>query len=338
VKIESIELAELGENELAVWRGLIDADAGFGSPFLTPTYCRIVATHRPRNRVALLHDGPDLVGFLPYGRDHEQVGLPIGAPMNDAQALIASRQLELDLPELVRDLGARVWRFDHLLPGQEAFADFVESWHSSPTIDLARGVDAYHESVREHSHGLLKKTGKKRRQLGREVGPVTFEWHSSDAALLDTLIEWKSRQYQRTHVHDLFASSWPRAALHEFHESNAAECAGVLSVVRAGDRLVALNFAIRRGPVLHSWFGAYDPALAKYSPGLVLLLDRAAAGPAHGVALIDLGRGDQDFKRRVANGEYLVGDGRVPARGRTYRAVLLAKHPGWLARRVRSFI
>jgi CelD/BcsL family acetyltransferase involved in cellulose biosynthesis len=336
VKVARVAPRELGEAEFGAWRELIGSDTRFWSPFLTPRFSQIIGEHRPDSRVAVLEDGPRVVGFLPYERDPERVGLPLGGGMNDAQAMIAPRDLEWDLAGLVRRLGLRVWRFDHLLPDQALFSQFHETRHSSPTVDLSDGLDAYRAAVREQS-SVLQQTARKRRQIDRDIGPVTFEWQSTDPGLLDTLIRWKALQYERTNVHNLFAAPWSVAALHEFFESDDPECSGLLSVLRAGDRVLAVHFGVTRGPVLHYWFPAYDAEHSTFSPGLVLLLDMITAAPDHGISLVDLGRGDQGYKRRVANDEYLVAEGRVPARGRVYRAALLTRHPAWLGRRVQSW-
>jgi CelD/BcsL family acetyltransferase involved in cellulose biosynthesis len=209
-------------------------------------------------------------------------------------------------------------------------------FHPSPTIDLADGLESYRSDVRKRSTSVLQRTASRRRQLDREVGPVVFERRSGDAALLDMLIHWKSNQYQRTKAVDLFRTSWPRAVLHELHETTDDECEGVLSVLRAGDHVVALDFNLRRADVLHSWFLAYNPEYSKYSPGLVLLLEHVNTASEHGIGLIDLGRGNQDYKRRLSNGVYRVGEGQVPSVGRAYRAALLARHPGWIGRRLQS--
>jgi CelD/BcsL family acetyltransferase involved in cellulose biosynthesis len=295
-----------------------------------------MAAHRPEHRVAVLEVGGRTVGLLPYFPSSERVALPVGEPMNDAQALLAARDVEYDPRQLVRQLGVRDWRFNHLLPDQPGLSGYARSWHPSPTIDLTGGLEAYRADVREHSSSVLKRTASRRRQLDREVGPVVFERRSADPALLDTLIRWKSNQYQRTNVHDLFTTTWPRAVLHELHETDDADCEGVLSVLRAGDHVVALDFNLRRRDVLHSWFLAYNPDYSKYSPGLVLLLEHVNTSQEHGLRLIDLGRGQQDYKQRLSNGSYHVGEGQVPALGRAYRAALLARHPGWLVRRLQS--
>ena len=53
---------------------------------------------------------------------------------------------------------------------------------------------------------------------------------------------------------------------------------------------------MRSGGVLHVWFPTYDPALAKYSPGLVLWLELARAAADLGLWQFDLGKGQERYK------------------------------------------
>jgi CelD/BcsL family acetyltransferase involved in cellulose biosynthesis len=66
--------------------------------------------------------------------------------------------------------------------------------------------------------------------------------------------------------------------------------------------------------VLACWFPAYDPAFSKYSPGLVLHLRMAEAAAADGIAYLDLGRGQKEYKDSLKTRELDVFEGRVALR------------------------
>jgi CelD/BcsL family acetyltransferase involved in cellulose biosynthesis len=85
--------------------------------------------------------------------------------------------------------------------------------------------------------------------------------------------------------------------------------AGVLSTLHAGDHLLAAHFGIRSGPVLHWWFPVYDPQFSALAPGWMLLRELVSAAPALGITRIDLGRGDDEYKRRAKTGETVVCQG-----------------------------
>jgi len=66
--------------------------------------------------------------------------------------------------------------------------------------------------------------------------------------------------------------------------------------------------------LLHWWFPAYDPSLAKYSPGRILLLELLQAAESNGVHKIDLGRGVVGYKSRAMTGAVTIAEGKADLR------------------------
>jgi CelD/BcsL family acetyltransferase involved in cellulose biosynthesis len=66
--------------------------------------------------------------------------------------------------------------------------------------------------------------------------------------------------------------------------------------------------------VLTCWFPAYDPAYARFSPGLLLHLRMAEAAAADGIAYLDLGRGQKQYKDSLKTRELSVSEGWVTRR------------------------
>src|SRR5262249_44877180 len=125
------------------------------------------------------------------------------------------------------------------------------------------------------------------------------------------LFRLKSDQYLRTGRRDVVGDPWARAVLTEIFRAREAGFAGVLSVLRAGTRAVALHLGMRSATILHYWFPAYDREYAHCSPGLILLAELARAAAASGLASIDLGKGDATYKRRFATGSIALLEGRI---------------------------
>ena len=75
--------------------------------------------------------------------------------------------------------------------------------------------------------------------------------------------------------------------------------------------MLAAHFGIRSGGVLHWWFPVYDPQFATFAPGWILLRELIGAAPDLGVTRIDLGRGDDEYKRRAKTGDTIVCQGLV---------------------------
>jgi CelD/BcsL family acetyltransferase involved in cellulose biosynthesis len=66
--------------------------------------------------------------------------------------------------------------------------------------------------------------------------------------------------------------------------------------------------------LLHYWFPAYDVGLGKYSPGNNLVLFLLQQANDHGVACIDLGKGDEDYKLAISTQSVPLAEGVVETR------------------------
>ena len=65
MRISVVHPAELGQAEIAQWRSFQYDTPLLANPFLSPDFTIAVGQVRPGARVAVLHDGPDVAGFLP---------------------------------------------------------------------------------------------------------------------------------------------------------------------------------------------------------------------------------------------------------------------------------
>ena len=129
--------------------------------------------------------------------------------------------------------------------------------------------------------------------------------------MLDTLLEWKERQYRRTRASNVFRIRWRRRLLEHLlqHADEAFSC--LLSVLYVADRPIAINYSLRSRAVLHSWFPAYDTSFARYSPGTLLFIQIFKAATTLGVRRIDLGKGFGVHKQRYATGASIVLEGTI---------------------------
>jgi CelD/BcsL family acetyltransferase involved in cellulose biosynthesis len=312
VQVRVVRPGDLGDAELEIWRAFQRADPTLASPFLTPEFAMAVDGARDDARVGVVEeDGGGAFAFFPFSTEDGCTGGPLGASICDAQALVARVGAEFDPVALVHGVGLDVWSFDHLLTTQTAFEPFHSALHRAPTVSLADGLDAYLASVRNASKDVLPQVARRRRKLGREVGDVAFEWHTVERDVLDTLFAWKSAQYRETGVWDRFDQPWIVDVVRRLACTAADGVSGLLSTLRAGDELVAVHFGLLGRDRLSWWFPVYNAEFARYSPGLILLLDLVAEAAARGITLVDLGRGEHHYKLRVATGAYLVAEGAV---------------------------
>jgi CelD/BcsL family acetyltransferase involved in cellulose biosynthesis len=302
---------ELGRPEQVRWRSFA-RESSLSSPFLSWPFAESIGEVRDDARVAIFRDSSEVCGFLGFQISSDRTGRPIGATISDAQAVVASLGWTFDARRLIDAAGLSTWRFDHLTLQQAAFFPYHQRLHRSPVVDLAKGYDAFVQEVGTHSKDLLAQVSRRRRKLEREVGPVVCEWRSSQMdGDLQSLWRWKSDQYARDGTWDRFAEPWITEALRLLARSRDPSCTGLLTSVRAGNQLVATHFGLLGTDRLCWWFPAYNPDFARYSPGLILLLDIIAESARRQIPMLDLGRGEHGYKLRATRRFYEVAEGEV---------------------------
>lgn len=314
MQISVVRPSELGRAEIAAWHSLQNKTACFANPFLSPEFTVAVGRLRPGARVAVLADGPDIVGFFPFERRGLGVGVPIGAGLTDCQGVIHAPGLDWDPRTLLRACEISVWQFDHLVAGQRPFERYHAAVAPSPIIDLAGGFEAYYAGLRSSSPQFCKDVARRARKLARDSGELRFVVDSRNAADLRTLMAWKSDQYRRTGRYDRFSRPWIVALLDSLLGTHSGRFSGLLSVLYAGDVPVAAHFGLRSGHVLAHWFPAYDTRFGRYSPGLIQHLRMAEETAAAGVHLIDLGTGAMRYKETLKSADLFVAEGIVTRR------------------------
>lgn len=262
-------------------------------------------------RVAVVGEGAGN-GFLPFqfgGGD----GTPLAHGVSDFHGIVAEDASGWDAAELVAACGLRSWSFHHVPTSQKLFQPHRRAVWPCPWMDLSAGFEAYAARLRGAGSTVVAKLAAAERRMERDLGPLRFEAHTSDAAVLRALMRWKSAQYRAWGAKDRFAEGWELDLLRRLLEVQTPDFAGTLSALFAGDELLAAHLGMRSLHNWHYWFPAYDPRFARYSPGLVLLLRMAQWAPAAGLRRIDLGKGEEPYKRRLGSAESSVASGRVVA-------------------------
>lgn len=285
------------------WISHLRADSRLSSPFFRPEFTDIVGRARRDTHVAVVDDG---VAFLPFHREafNAGVGRPVGAYLSDYHGVICAPDYAFDPMALVRGMGLSAWEFNHLPATQTAFQRWVTLQAESTQVDLSRW---------EHGSPKLSEENRKRRKLGRDLGALELEFNSKDPAVFRQLLDWKSDQYVRTGMKDATKDAWAMQVLTDILACDDPAFSGVMSVLRAGGRIVAIHFGMRSGGVLHSWIPAYDISISQYSAGIILLMTLLDEAADHGVRTFDFGRGDAFYKSRLSNGAVLLSEGVVNA-------------------------
>lgn len=309
MRVRVVTPSELGGPELDRWSVLLGADALCASPCLSAEFVRLAADAQHGVRVGILEEGGRIVGFFPHQRDRLRVGRPAGGSLNDFQGVLVEPGVGWDAGDLIRRSGLAAWIFSRVPAAQQPLHPYLIARASFMSIDLTRGYEAW-ESAKSHGLGL-RRLARKGRKLERDTGALRFDLHDPDPRLLDRLMAWRVARYARNGYHDLFAIPAARRLIRGVHAAATPDFGALMSVLRAGDRPVAIHFGLRWRHVCHSWFIAYAPEFAAYSPGLLLYLQLAQRAPAAGIRRIVLGSGDYPYKEALMNHAIEVASGAV---------------------------
>jgi len=321
--VEVVGLDDLADGDIDEWHALRNANPKLDSPYFHPAFARAVHEAGAPVHVVVERDDEGVRSLFP-GHCLASQFKPVGWPGADFQAPITRLGIAVDPLRLLKATGLRSLEFDHLLevPGLEPW---IESRRDSPYVDLSGGLEGYVARASRSGRDNMGQARRKARKAEKTHGPIEFVADSTDAAVLDELIALKRAQYAATGARDYFAATERVALVQRLLETRVDGFAGILSTAHVGSRLLAAHFGIRSGSVLHWWFPVYDPEFAGFAPGWILLRELAAAAPALGVTRLDLGRGDDEYKRRAKTGETVVCQGFVTS-----------SRPALAARRVRS--
>lgn len=325
--IQAVPAASLSDAHLTAWAELQSQEAIFESPHLRPEFTQAVASVRDDIEVAVASEDSQPIAFLPFQRTTWNGGRAAGGWLSNYQALVAAQGAVIEPVELLKACRLSSWKFNHLLAAPETFSPFVARECDSPYVDLTAGYEAYSTWLKRRGKALVE-SERKTRKMAREIGPIEFEAHSTDPAVLTTMIEWKSAQYQRTKERNIFAADWVRNLLYKILGRSDVMFSPLLSVLRVKGEIASISYALRSGRVLHGWFMAYNHDLARFSPGTQLLLEIIKYAPNTGIERFDLGKGPESYKRQFMTGANRIVEGAIDIRPST----LFARRAFWRTR------
>lgn len=291
----------LTADEIATWQNL--RSSTWDSPYFNPEYVNAVHACRPVH--VLLGDG----FVLPIHKSGS-TARPAGSPGADFQGPLLAPGVSFSPQAILSTAGVRSFTFDHLLDTYPDFEPWVEERRPSPFMDVTGGLDSYLTRAAKSGRDKMSEARRLTNKAGRDLGEVTFAAKASPE-FLDQVIAMKREQYAATGAPDHFADPTRRELVHHLLKSGL----GILSTVHAGPHLLAAHFGMQSGKVLHWWFPVYDKKFGALSPGWMLLREVVMAAPGLGITRIDLGRGEDDYKRRAMTGQSTVCIGAVTAGG-----------------------
>lgn len=299
-----VPFGSLTDENFAAWRAIRDSDSRWDSPYFTPEY--VAAVHAGRPVEVLIGDG-----FVWPLHKSGSSAKPAGSPGADFQGPLVEPGVRFSPQRMLASVGIRSLAFDHLLDGYQDFEPWIEEKRVSPVMDVSGGLDGYTKRVDKSGRDKMSEARRLTNKASRELGPVEFTVQARDG--LDHVIAMKREQYASTGARDHFADPVHQDLLYRLLDSEL----GLLSTVYAGPHLLAAHFGIRSHSVLHWWFPVFDRKFGSYSPGWILLREMVMAAPDLGITRIDLGRGEDEYKRRAMTGSSTVCIGAVTSGLRT---------------------
>ena len=303
MRVSVISGRDLTTEHAEAWRAIQNESPALQSPFYCPEFTMAVAEANDKVFVSIIHSAKgEIAGFFPFQQERPRFGK--GLEMCDHQGVIALPSFDFDAVELIRQSGIKSWEFDHLDAANQMFRRFQLNTFESPSMDISHGFEAYKASLGASGKRHIAKAATSARKVQREVGPLTLVDSSMDSDEMQTMHRWREQKYGSL-------PEWSHRALEILGATRTPRFSGLLSALYAGEKLIAVHFGIRSRTVLHWWFPAYDPDFSNYAPGIQLMLKMAERAPDLGITKIDLGKGQQDYKRRFHNASDRVSDGSV---------------------------
>ena len=302
---------ELTPDHVSRWFELQKGNLQLASPCFCPEFTQAVSAVRNDVFIGLMKQAGEIIGFFPFQRGRMRTGRPVGGALCDYQGVIAANQAVWSPGDLLAGCGLICWNFDHLIVEQAQFRPHHEALAEAYFVDISAGFEAYAERMREEGSSLMRKHAQAIRRIERDLGPLRFEPDVNDADVLEKLLQWKSAQYRRTGLVDVFSFAWARRLLAQILRTRAQRFSGILSALYADNRLVAAHMGMRSSTVWHWWFPSYALEHQQYSPGMILLVEALRYAEKLPARILDLAKGDAFYKDRLRGESRLVATGRV---------------------------
>jgi CelD/BcsL family acetyltransferase involved in cellulose biosynthesis len=311
IRYHLVAPSELDSSLSDAWRAIQVANDRFSSPYFDPEFTRLVAEVRNDVGVVIIENEQRIVGFFPHQRTGFGLGKPVAGPLSDYHGVICTADGEWALDGLLRSARLSAFDFNHLVQDDaERFLPHVRYATESPQLDLSAGYPSYVKARRGETD-YIAETERLARKCSREFEDLRFTLNDSDPRVLERLFEWKSEQYRRSGILDAFGVQWTRELVCRVSGTCSRNFAGVASSLRVGEQIVAIHVGMRSRNVMHWWFPAYDQKFAKYRVGMISLL-RLAEGVADlGIQTLDLGKGDERYKKQLMTNSSPIFEGFV---------------------------
>jgi CelD/BcsL family acetyltransferase involved in cellulose biosynthesis len=278
-----------------------------------------------------------LVGAAPFTRRRER-GVPVLRFLGGRQSVLSDLLLAPDAPpSIARDLAGRVTAAEaayvdaYGLPCRSRLAAalgpslrLIERVEA-PVLELTDGWDVvYRAKTSSKKRNLHRRRRRQLAELGRLEVAVAREPDELARALEEAFrlhaLRWEGRPDGSGFV-TAVGQRFHRAVLLRLAEHDVPR----IVLLKLDGRAIAFHYYFALEGVMYVHRLAFDPALARYSPGLVNTLDTVEAAAAEGLTRVEFLGGAERYKRELADRFDPLCHGLGLARGPRGRALVAAE-------------
>lgn len=299
--VKSVALAELEPAGIAAWRALQTRSVR-RSPLTSYEFAKLADAAHGDVRVVLAGRGGAIEFVLPFHARGNRFARPLGGAFSDVHGPLIAEGFVPDLRVLFRVGGVSAYRFTGLAASAEALANLMPNGETSLAIRLDCPPEAFIAQRRRDNVKRVKNYQRLETKLEREQGELALIAADASGAHFDQLLAWKRDQLKRTGFFDYLAVPENERLLRLARDLDDADgLRGLLLTLTLNGQPIAGHFGVALGDHYHPWIAAYDPALAPFSPGLILISRAIHAMPGLGLSRYELGPGHAQYKRIYAN-------------------------------------
>jgi CelD/BcsL family acetyltransferase involved in cellulose biosynthesis len=296
---ELVKWRDLSAADRDAWRAFRAASPGLRSPYFDLGWFDALASVRGDLQVIRGKGRHGPTAFLPFHA--RPLGAePAGGPFSDWHGFVAEPGTPLDARAALA-AGTPNYRFNAAPASDPGFAPLAEARDHSHLMDLTGGFELYAKPKGGSAPKAARNWRRGFRKMEEDGREPRFVLDEHDPEVLTQLLAIKSDQFRRTGHPDRLAYGWSRALMRAVFDSRVDAFTGLLSALYIDGELAAAHLGMRSGGVLHYWMPVFETRFSAYAPGVVLMAEMAREGAAAGVVEIDLGPGDYQHKKELAN-------------------------------------
>lgn len=287
---------DMPETIIEAWNELRASNPRLYSPYFHPNYTLEVAALSEDVNICVLEKDAKIVAILPY--QGKSFARPVGAPLTDYHGIICNPDNAPSLNDMLCNVPVGAFHYSALI---ESTNKDVPDAQKGVVMDFPQGSEAWRKA-RDSSFNKHQKSLRRRiRKATEEIGEPRLVKQSLDDTELNTLVEWKTAQYEASGYYNVLGAGWTLNLLKSLLAKGPnAPLRLDMHCLYFGDKLAAVDTGLTDGKTYHSWIVAYEPDLRTYSPGAQLLNQIIDHSDALNYERIDLGIGIDAFKKYYA--------------------------------------